>query len=70
MGCLFRGLLRGTPAGMLDPRFVTEHLPEVKAGLARRGFSDEATLDRLAVLAQARRTAIAETDALREQLNR
>ena len=55
---------------MLDPRFVTDNLPEVKAGLARRGFTDEATLDRLAALAQARRAAIAETDALREQLNR
>ncbi|MCA9576876.1 MAG: serine--tRNA ligase [Polyangiales bacterium] len=55
---------------MLDPRFVTDNLPEVKAGLARRGFKDEATLDRLAELAQARRAAIAETDALREELNR
>ncbi|MCA9532625.1 MAG: serine--tRNA ligase [Myxococcales bacterium] len=55
---------------MLDPRFVTDNLAEVKAGLARRGFTDEATLDRLATLAQARRAAIAETDALREERNR
>ena len=54
---------------MLDPRLVTEKLDEIKAGLARRGFSDEALLDRLAQVAEARRAAVGEVDSLRKERN-
>ena len=35
------------PAVMLDLRYVSENLGDVKAALARRGFADTALLDRL-----------------------
>ncbi len=54
---------------MLDLRFVSENLPEVKASLARRGLSDSALLDKLGSLAEERRNAIAELDALRQRRN-
>ncbi len=54
---------------MLDLRFVSEHLDEVKAGLARRGFTDSALLDRLSELAAQRRGVIVEVEALRQRRN-
>ena len=54
---------------MLDLRYVSENLPEVKAALTRRGFSDSALLDRLAALADERRSLITEVEALRQERN-
>ncbi len=55
---------------MLDPRYVAEHLEEVRAGLARRGFHEEEKLRRLAELVEARRSAITEEEAARAERNR
>ncbi len=55
---------------MLDPRFVVEHIEEVRAGLRRRGVRDEEGLHRLAELSEARRAAIAEEEAARAERNR
>ncbi|NOY92481.1 MAG: serine--tRNA ligase [Deltaproteobacteria bacterium] len=52
---------------MLDLRFVTEHLEEVRAGFARRGFVDEALLDKLSALAQRRREAIVTAETRRAE---
>ena len=53
---------------MLDPRFVTDNLAEVKAGLARRGFKDTKLLDDVATLerqiAAVRKRMLAAADAL------
>jgi seryl-tRNA synthetase len=54
---------------MLDLRYVSENLADVKAALARRGFSDAALLDRLGALAEERRKVITNVDALRQQRN-
>ncbi len=54
---------------MLDLRYVSENLADVKAALARRGFSDATLLDRLHGLAEERRNAIANLDALRQKRN-
>lgn len=54
---------------MLDLRTVSENLGEVKAALTRRGFADDALLDRVGALAEARREAIADLDALRHRRN-
>lgn len=54
---------------MLDVRFVSENLDEVKAQLARKGFADTEALDRLGALSTERRAAIAKTDALRQERN-
>ncbi|MFW6050389.1 MAG: serine--tRNA ligase [Myxococcota bacterium] len=54
---------------MLDLRFVTEHLDDVRAGLARRGFADRDALDRLASLANQRRQLIVEVEQLRSERN-
>ncbi len=54
---------------MLDLRYVSENLPDVKAALARRGFADVALLDRLGSLAEERRTGIAHVEALRQERN-
>lgn len=55
---------------MLDLRYVIEHLDEVRAGLARRGFSDTETLDRLEALAQRRREAIVAVETKRAEQKR
>ena len=55
---------------MLDPRYVAEHLEEVRAGLARRGFREEEKLQRLTELVEARRRAIAEVEGARAERNR
>jgi len=54
---------------MLDLRYVSENLDDVKAGLGRRGFRDAEALERLGRLAAARRAAIAEVEALRAEKN-
>ncbi|RLB46260.1 MAG: serine--tRNA ligase [Deltaproteobacteria bacterium] len=54
---------------MLDQRFVTENLDDVRAGLARRGYDDEATLSRLTEAAATRREVIVEVEALRQTRN-
>jgi seryl-tRNA synthetase len=54
---------------MLDLRHVSENLGEVKAALARRGFTDAALLDRLGSLADARRKVITDVEALRQERN-
>jgi seryl-tRNA synthetase len=54
---------------MLDLRYVTENLDEVRKGLARRGFEDGEVLDRLAERAKARRETITELETLRAKRN-
>ncbi|MBW2159892.1 MAG: serine--tRNA ligase, partial [Deltaproteobacteria bacterium] len=54
---------------MLDPRHVSENLPDVKAALARRGFADAELLDRLGDLAEERRSVITGVEALRQERN-
>jgi seryl-tRNA synthetase len=54
---------------MLDLRFVTENLAEVRAALGRRGFGDEAALTRLEELAGRRRALIGEVERLRAERN-
>ena len=54
---------------MLDVRHVSENLPEVKAGLTRRGFADAELLDRLGSLAEERRSVITGVEALRQERN-
>lgn len=54
---------------MLDLRYVSENLPDVKAALARRGLRDAELLDRLGSLADERKKAIGELDALRQRRN-
>ena len=54
---------------MLDPRHVGEHLDEVKTQLARRGYQDTETLDRLAALVQSRRAAIGELETCQRERN-
>lgn len=54
---------------MLDLRWVSESLDEVKAQLARRGYHDEAVLSSLSKLAAERRTAITEVESRRAELN-
>ncbi|MGB5545316.1 MAG: serine--tRNA ligase [Polyangiales bacterium] len=54
---------------MLDLRHVSENLPEVKAGLTRRGFADAELLDRLGSLAEERRSVITGVEALRQERN-
>jgi seryl-tRNA synthetase len=54
---------------MLDLRYVTENLPDVKVALARRGFADPELLDRLGSLAEERRTVITDVEALRQERN-
>lgn len=54
---------------MLDLRYVSENLDEVRAGLARRGYVDEAAMTRLSEAAAARRASIGSVEALRQQRN-
>ncbi|MEM8607536.1 MAG: serine--tRNA ligase [Myxococcota bacterium] len=54
---------------MLDLRYVSDNLAQVKAALTRRGFDDDALLDRVGSLSEARRKSIAEVDALRQRRN-
>ena len=54
---------------MLDRNIVSERFDEVRAQLARRGFDDEETLNRVAALVDARRKAIAEQQAFQEKRN-
>ncbi len=54
---------------MLDRRYVTENLDEVRAGLARRGFDDVEILDGLTSRAEERREIIVEAERLRAERN-
>jgi seryl-tRNA synthetase len=54
---------------MLDPRYVSEHLDDVRAALSRRTGNHTATLDQVAMLANERRHAVTETERLRAQRN-
>ena len=54
---------------MLDLRYVSENLADVKAALARRGFADAELLDRLGALARERRSLITSAEALRQERN-
>ncbi|MDH3200299.1 MAG: serine--tRNA ligase [Myxococcales bacterium] len=54
---------------MLDLRYVSENLADVKAALTRRGFDDAALLDRLGSLAEERREVITNVEALRRRRN-
>jgi seryl-tRNA synthetase len=54
---------------MLDLRYASENLAEVKTALERRGFSDGELLDRLGALAEKRRSVITEVEALRQKRN-
>ena len=54
---------------MLDLRYVSENLPDVKAALTRRGFADAELLDRLGALAEERRRVITSVEALRQERN-
>jgi seryl-tRNA synthetase len=54
---------------MLDLRYVSENLEEVKAALSRRGFFDAELIDRLAALAEERRSVITSVDGLRQERN-
>jgi len=54
---------------MLDARYVTDHLDEVRASLSRRGPGAVALLDDVAPLARSRRELIVALDALRAQKN-
>ena len=54
---------------MLDLRHVSENLADVKASLARRGFSDPGLLDKLGSLSDERRRVITGVEALRQKRN-
>ncbi len=54
---------------MLDLRWVTEHLDETRAMLARRGRAAAASLDRIAELAPERLRTITEIERLRAERN-
>jgi seryl-tRNA synthetase len=54
---------------MLDLRFVTENLDQVRGALARRGFGDDGTFAALDRLASRRRDLIMEVERLRAERN-
>ena len=54
---------------MLDPRYVSENLDEVKAALAKRGFTDETLLGKLSELVAARLEGLNTIDTLRAERN-
>ena len=55
---------------MLDPRYVADHLDEVRASLARRSAAAAATLgDDFAETVRARRAAIQEVEGWQKQRN-
>lgn len=55
--------------GMLDLRFVSENLDEVRAQLARRGFDEPSTFERLQQLAAQRLQSIGLVEGLRHERN-
>ncbi len=54
---------------MLDARYVSEHLDEVRALLARRSPEDAALLDNVAELARKRRELVTTTEKLQSERN-
>ncbi len=55
--------------GMLDLRYVVDHLHEVRVALLRRGPAAAHSLDAIAVLAERRKQVIQRLEALRQQQN-
>src|SRR5690606_28056456 len=60
---------RAMPGPMLDARYVTDHLEDVRARLATRGPAAAASLERIAALAPERSAAITRVEALRAERN-
>lgn len=54
---------------MLDPRFVTDHLDQVRVALARRSTDAASQLDSVATLATERRRLVTETEHKQAQRN-
>src|SRR6266511_537756 len=54
---------------MLDARYVSEHLDEVRALLARRSPEDAAALESVAELARKRRELVTTTERLQSKRN-
>jgi seryl-tRNA synthetase len=55
--------------GMLDLRYVVDHLHEARAALLRRGQAAAKSLDGIAVLAERRKELIQRLESLRQQQN-
>jgi seryl-tRNA synthetase len=54
---------------MLDPRFIRDHIEEVRAGLRNRGLDPDKALEDIATLETARRRIIPELEALKRLQN-
>jgi seryl-tRNA synthetase len=54
---------------MLDPRFIRDHIEEVRAGLRNRGLDPDNALEDIATLETARRRIIPELEALKRLQN-
>src|SRR5436309_13155976 len=54
---------------MLDPRFIRDHIEEVRAGLRNRGLDPDKALENIATLETARRRLIPELEALKRLQN-
>ena len=54
---------------MLDPRFIRDHVEEVRAGLRNRGLDPDKALEDIATLETARRRLIPELEALKRLQN-
>src|SRR5437773_8714797 len=54
---------------MLDPRFIRDHVEEVRAGLRNRGLDPDKTLEDIATLETARRRIIPELEGLKRLQN-
>src|SRR3989442_6423844 len=54
---------------MLDPRFIRDHIEEVRAGLRNRGLDPDKALEDIATLEAARRWMIPELEALKRLQN-
>jgi len=54
---------------MLDPRFIRDHIEEVRAGLRNRGLDPDKALEEIATLETARRRIIPELEGLKRLQN-
>src|SRR5207247_1269200 len=54
---------------MLDPRFIRDHIEEVRAGLRNRGLDPDKALEDIATLETARRRIIPELEGLKRLQN-
>src|SRR5262245_38435616 len=66
---LQRGRYNGARGHMLDPGFVKENLPVVRAGLGNRGLDPDKILEELSTLETVRRQVIPELEGLKRQQN-